>query len=172
MDIITKLAGISSELKRSSRGAADAIVKKGPLCFRSVLDTALSTRGTLSMRCAEACSRAVRRKPAFAASNKAKIIHAIKQDKNHEVRYYFTDMLLRLRPGRKEAMDCALMIQKWLDDEIKKGPRAAYLEAIVAMSSIEPRLGDLADRLLDEAFQSSVPSYAARARQILKRESH
>lgn len=169
MDIITRLAKISSEHARSSKGASLAIVSKGQSCFNAVWSTALDTKGLLSRRCAEACARAARIKPEYAQANSRKIIELIANNSRPEIGYYLVDMLLGLQPDKPGALECGRVIHQWLKSEKGLGPRAAYLEAIVALSQIEPKLEVLADGLLDEALASSIPSYSARARQIIKR---
>ncbi len=168
MDIITELSGIDSKYRRSAKAAAAEILHQGETLYNMVLDRALSSSGPLADRCAEACSRAARKNPSLAEANMAKIISAIKAKSGKRIRYFLAEALIYMKPSKKQARDCAGIIKDWLEQETGKGPRAAYLEAIAAMAVIEPKLHDMADCLLNEALSSSVASYAARARQILR----
>ncbi len=166
-DIITELSGIDSKFRMSAKYAGSEIAHSGQMLFDAVLEKALLSSGLAAERCAEACARAARKNPLLVKERQDKIIAAIKNNTYKRIRYFLADMLIYVKPSRKDARECAAIMNKWLEKEEGRGPRAAYLEGITAMADIEPKLRGMAAKLLETALKSPVPSYSARARQII-----
>lgn len=168
-DIIAELSGVDSRHRISSKYAAREILVSGQFLFDVVLDKSISEKGNLAVRCAEACAIAADKQPGFAAANSEKIVTFILGKPCKELRYFFSYLLIHAKVAKKDSVKCAKLLKKWINDETGKGPRACYMEAISSLAEGNSALAHLASKLLEEALHSPVPSYSARARQIVMR---
>ena len=169
-DIITEISGVDSRRSISAKSAAEEILRAGPPLFDIVLDTALTSKGRLAGRCAEACARASVKDGGLADKRAGKIIRAVLNNPDGRIRYFLAVMLLSVKTGEKEGYKCAGIIYEWLKREQSRGAKACFLEAIVKLASYSKKVRPMAERLMDEALKSPVASYSARARQIIKRK--
>jgi hypothetical protein len=78
-------------------------------------------------------------------------------------------MLRFVKVTKPQSVKCAVLLEKWIDGETGKGPRACYLEAVSALAERNPALAPLASKLIEKALNSPVASFSARARQIVMR---
>jgi hypothetical protein len=193
-DIITELSGMDSRHRISSKYAARELIHSGQFLFNIVLDKALNkplpnqsfhsgsghvrsgsgqasdnNNELLRIRCAEACARAAEENPALAGKRSKSIISFILKNPEGDLRYFFASMLRFVKIPKIQSSKCAGMLEKWIDEETGKSPRACYLEAISALAEGNPALVPLASRLLEKALNSPVASFSARARQIVMR---
>lgn len=169
-DIITEICGVDSRRRISAKPAAAEIVRAGQPLFDIILGTAFSSRGYLSERCAEACARASVAEKNLAANRGRTITGAILKNPEGRMRYFLAVMLLTVKTGEKTGHKCAMILNEWLKNEQSRGAKACFLEAIVKLASESKKAGPLAEKLMDEALNSPVASYSARARQIIKRK--
>ncbi len=167
MDLITELSGIDSKHRISVKKAAAEIVFQGAGLYDLVFERALSAEGVLAERCAESCARAAREIPSLAQKHKNELVTAIRKNPKGNMRYFLASILINVNPGKKQAKDCARIIHKWLNDEVGKGAKACFLEAIVSLSRNNPDVLPLARKLIAEALKSDVASYSARARVVM-----
>lgn len=168
MDIIEELSGIKSKFRQSAPYAAKEIIHAGQPLFDLVFDKALLSEGVLSLRCIEACERAAREKPEFIAKRKKELLKAFFSGPDKEHRYFQAGLIRHANLTKAEADKCAPVLYEWLKEEKVKGPKAAFLEAIIRLAVINPALKGKAAVYINEALSSKVPSYAARARVVLK----
>ena len=166
-DIITELSGMDSRHRISSKYAAREILHSGQFLFDVVLDRALTGTGNVAVRCAEACARAAAENPELAGKRSQNIISFILKNPTGDLRYFTASMLRHVKVSKHQSVKCAVLLEKWLSEEKGKGPRACYLEAVSSLANNNASLKPLAKRLLDEALKSPVPSFSARARQIV-----
>jgi len=169
-DIITEISGVDSRRSMSAKPAAAEIVRAGQPMFDIILGTALSSGGYLSERCAEACARASAADKNLAANRGPAITGAILKNPEGRIRYFLAAMLLAVKTGEKNGRKCAMIINGWLKNERSRGAKACFLEAIVKLAADSKKVRPLAEKLMDEALNSPVSSYSARARQIIKRK--
>jgi len=168
-DIIAELSGMDSSHRISSKYAAREILHSGQFLFDVVLDKALTGTDNAAVRCAKACARAAEENPDFAAKRSKNIISFILKKPSGGLRYFTASMLRHVKVSIHQSAKCAVLLEKWLSEEKGKGPRACYLEAVSSLAENNASLKPLAERLLNEALQSPVPSFSARARQIVLR---
>jgi hypothetical protein len=171
-DIITEISGMDSRRRISAKSAASEIVRAGQPLFDIVFDTAVNSHGHLPERCAEACARAALANSCFAEKRAGEIVVAILKKPEGRIRYFLAVLAGRLAPCEKDAYKCAHIINEWLHGEKSRGAKAAFLEAIAGLYRYSKRLEPMAEKLINEALQSPVPSYSARARQIIKRKGN
>ncbi len=167
--IIRDLSGLDPKFRQSSKFAAEEIIRGGIDLYDIVFNAAISGDGYDAARCAEACARAAAIKPEIAENSVKKLMAAILKGQDGEIRYYLSVILIYVNVPKKQAKKCAVMLAEWIKEETGRGARAAFLEAIAYLSFIDPELKPLASTLLGEALKSPIPSYAARARQIIMR---
>jgi hypothetical protein len=168
--LINDLSGLDPKLRQSSKLAAGEIVRGGAELYDIVFKAAISGTGYDAARCAEACARAAAINPEIAKKSAKKLASSIIRGKDGEIRYYLSVILIYVDVAEKQAKKCAFMIATWLKEETGRGARAAFLETIAYLSFIDPELKPLASTLLGDALKSPIPSYAARARQIMMRK--
>jgi hypothetical protein len=168
-DIISELAGMDSRYRISAKFAAREVVRQGQELFDLLLDRAMAGAGLLAERCAEACSRAARENPGLAEARQEDIVKSLLSVPEPRMRLFYCDMLLRLKVKKAQAKKIAALCTGWLSDEEEKGLKVIYLEAIASLARHETSLRPLAEALLEKALKSPVPSYSARARQIIMR---
>lgn len=168
-DIISEISGIDSKLRRSAAVAAFEIQNTGSELYNIIFDTGLRSKSFLAARCTEACARAASKDPGLAKARAKQTITAVLNNPEPDVRYYLAVIMINIEVPVKQAKKCALMIHKWMKEENGRGAKAAFLEAIAYLSVIDGSIGPLANDILNEALNSPVPSYAARARQVITR---
>ena len=167
--LIRDLSGMDPKFRQSSKFAAFEIVNGGPGLFDIVLRSALSGGGYEAERCAEACARAAVIKPELAENVSKKIIDSVLLGQSGPIRYYLSVMLINVKVPEAKAGKCARVISGWLKKETGRGAKAAFLEAIAYLAAMDTKLRPFAVKYLNEALKSDVPSYSARARQIIMR---
>lgn len=168
MDIIEELSGLASKYRQSAPYAAREIIHAGQPLFDLVFDKALAGGGVLSLRCIEACERAAREKPEFIAKRKKELLKAFFSPPDKEYRFFLAGLIRHAGLTKSETQKCAPVLYEWLKEEKVKGPKAAFLEAIIRLAVIDPALKGKAAVYINEALSSKVPSYSARARVVLK----
>ena len=169
--IIKDLSGMDPKFRQSSKYAAMEIKAGGRELYELIFNASLNSTGNGAQRCAEACARAAEMDPSIAEGTGGKVVSAILKNTEGGLRYFLCVQLLYVKIPKAAAQKCAKVIVKWIKKETGKGPKAAFLEAIAHMAGDEPKLEPLAVKLLDEALLSDVPSYSARARQIIMRRN-
>jgi hypothetical protein len=158
---------MDAKFRQSAKQAAAEIARMGPALFAAVLDAALHSKGILSLRCAEACARSLKLEPSLSKDRSSDIISAVLGGPRGEIRYFLSAMLIHTTVTGPAALKCAMTIRRWSNEPASRGAKASYLEAIAHLSSGNKKVKPIAAGMLNAALKSTIPSYSARARQII-----
>lgn len=136
--------------------------------FAALFEAVFGENPVVCARAADACEKAAKKNPALLAPLKKRLLAALPKVQQQEVRWHVAQMLAYVKTSTAEKKRAAAVLKKWFAADDSRIVRVMSLQALADFAKAEPGMRDDVSALVRAAFDSGIPSLAARARKLEK----
>lgn len=166
-DLVNKLhGGDLRSIGRSNEAARE--VANSPARFAALFEAVFADDPVLRARAADACEKAAKKNPALLAPLKKRLLAALPNAQQQEVRWHLAQMLAYVNTTATEKKRAAAVLKEWFANDDSRIVRVMSLQALAEFAKAEPEMRNEISLLVRAALDSGIPSLAARARKLQK----
>ena len=121
----------------------------------------------LRMRCADAMEKASRGNPSLLLAHKTRLLQILGETQEIEVQWHLAQIVPRLSLTGSEFTNAVEILRGYFLKAKSRITQVCALQAIVELATQHPDLGQVAEEILVQALESSVPSLRARAKKLV-----
>lgn len=155
-------------------GKANEVVRQ-VLANRDLLENLLdgleSDDAIVRMRAADVLEKVSVHHPQWLQPHVGKLLRIANTIDQQEVHWHVAQILGRLQLGAANLRKTEELLKRFVAEHTSRIVRASALEALADLAERYPRLRDEVRAIAEEARDSDIPSLAARARKVLRREA-
>jgi len=164
-----RLAEMLQSGDRRSIGKSNQVAKlvlSDPKRFSELIECLWNEDSLVRMRAADAAEKVTVERPELLKPHKQELVGLLAETEQIELRWHLAMMVPRLALSRHESERAAAALQHYLEDR-SSIVKTCALQGLVDLSRWDPRLPELAKRILEESLRTGTAAMKARARRLL-----
>ena len=154
---------------RRSIGRSDhvvALVRRKPALFSALLDGMHHTDELLRMRAADAAEKLTVTNPEWLRPFKVQLITLATKTTQQELRWHLAQMLPRLELSRKDRVNVAAVLRRYLRDH-SRIVKTFAMQGLADLARQDPRMRAPTRRLISSLTRTGSPAMKSRGRKLL-----